>query len=390
MKVSLPQHAGQSPLSVTRARQAGHSGGSAVSSPSRKLARRPCARRARREGRTVAVVSIGGKANSSARPRESGAPVLYCLVGKRLDSRFRGNPRKTRRLSMSDPLVFDRALLRKRRERALRLGPETFLIDRVAADLGERLGAVLRQFDTAVDLGTPTDAVRSALAGNAAVGTLIGARGLPNADVVVDEEALPFRDGSLDLVVSALALQFVNDMPGTLIQIRRALKPDGLFLAALLGGETLAELRQAFAAAETEIEGGVSPRVAPFADLREMGALLQRAGFTLPVTDAERLTVRYSSPFILMSELRRMGVTNIMTERRRTPLRRATLKRMAEIYIHRFADPDGKIRATFELVWLSGWAPHESQQKPLRPGSARARLADALGVREIGTGEKPN
>jgi SAM-dependent methyltransferase len=287
-----------------------------------------------------------------------------------------------------NPNVFDRALLRRRRERARALGPETFLIDRVAADLAERLGAVLRQFDVAVDLGTPGDAVRDALAGNAAIGRLITASPLPDGDVVADEEALPFREGSLDLVVSALALQFVNDLPGALIQIRRALKPDGLFLAALLGGDTLTELRQAFAEAEAEIEGGVSPRVAPFADVREMGALLQRAGFALPVTDVERLTVRYSTPLILMGELRRMGATNVLTERRRTPLRRATLKRMADIYARRFADPDGKVRATFEIIWLSGWAPHESQQKPLRPGSAQARLADALGTKEIGMGEK--
>ena len=288
----------------------------------------------------------------------------------------------------ASPLVFDRALLRRRRLLARALGPETFLIDRVAADLSERLGAVLRQFDLAVDLGTPSDAVRVALAGDAYIGTVIAACRLPGADVVADEEALPFRDGSLDLVVSALALQFVNDLPGALIQIRRALKPDGLFLAAMPGGDTLTELRQAFAAAETEMEGGVSPHVAPFTDVREMGALLQRAGFALPVTDVERLTVRYSSPFILMSELRRMGATNVLAERRRTPLRRATLARMAEIYAQRFADRDGRIRATFEVIWLSGWAPHESQQKPLRPGSAQARLADALGTREIGTGEK--
>src|SRR5438270_439155 len=289
---------------------------------------------------------------------------------------------------MSNPIVFDRALLRRRRERARALGPETFLIDRVAADLAERFGAVLRQFELAVDLGTPTDAVRAALVGNASIGRLIAAGPLPEGDIVADEEALPFRDGSLDLLVSALALQFVNDLPGTLIQVRRALKPDGLFLASMLGGDTLTELRQAFAAAEAEIEGGVSPRVAPFTDVRAMAALLQRAGFALPVTDVERLTVRYSSPFILLGELRRMGATNVLTERRRTPLRRATLKRMADIYAQRFADPDGKIRATFEIIWLSGWAPHESQQKPLRPGSAQARLADALGTKEIGTGEK--
>jgi SAM-dependent methyltransferase len=292
-----------------------------------------------------------------------------------------------------NPIIFDRALLRARRRRACALGPETFLLDRVAADLDERLSAVLRQFDVAVDLGTPTDAVRAAFTGLASIGMLIAANPDVTAQdapaVAADEEALPFRDGSLDLVVSALALQSVNDLPGALIQIRRALKPDGLFLAAMLGGDTLTELRQSFAEAEAEIEGGVSPHVAPFTDVREMGALLQRAGLALPVTDVDRLTVRYSSAFTLMTELRRMGATNALTERRRTPLRRATLLRMAEIYAKRFADSDGKIRATFEIVWLSGWVPHESQQKPLRPGSAQSRLADALGTREIGTGEKP-
>jgi SAM-dependent methyltransferase len=285
---------------------------------------------------------------------------------------------------------FDRMLLRTRRRRANALGPETFLLDRVASDLAERLDAVLREFSVAVDLGTPTDAVRLALADKKNIGALVAAATPPreNLAVVADEEALPFRDASLDLVVSALSLQFVNDLPGALIQIRRALKPDGLFLAAMLGGETLTELRQAFAEAETEIEGGISPHVAPFADVRELGALLQRAGFALPVTDVDRLTVRYASPFALMADLRRMGATNALTERRRMPLRRATLARMAQIYAGRFADPDGRIRATFEIVWLSGWAPHESQQKPLRPGSAKTRLADALGVREIGTGEK--
>jgi SAM-dependent methyltransferase len=290
----------------------------------------------------------------------------------------------------NNPIVFDRALLRRRRERARALGPETFLLERVAADLVERLGAVLRRFDVAADLGTPGDALRHELLDSASIGTLIGASLLPDegVSVVADEENLPFRDGALDLVVSALALQFVNDLPGALIQIRRALKPDGLFLAAMLGGDTLSELRQAFAEAEAEIEGGVSPHVAPFTDVREMGALLQRAGLALPVTDVDRLTVRYSSPFILMGELRRMGATNVLTERRRTPLRRATLKRMAEIYAQRFADSDGRIRATFEIIWLSGWAPHESQQQPLRPGSAKTRLADALGTLEIKTDDK--
>lgn len=295
------------------------------------------------------------------------------------------------------PLIFDRALIRRRRRRANALGAATFLLDRAAADLGDRLGAVLRRFDVAVDLGTPGTAVHEVLARQGSVGTIVSVRppGAPaeaasaaSTVVVADEEALPFRDGALDLVVSALALQFVNDLPGTLIQIRRALKPDGLFVAALIGGETLTELRQAFAAAESEIEGGASPRVAPFADVRELGALLQRAGFALPVTDADRVCVRYDSALALMHDLRRMAATNTLVERRRAPLRRATLIRMAEIYKERFADPDGRLRATFDIVWLSGWAPHPSQQQPLRPGSAKARLADALGTREMSAGDK--
>jgi SAM-dependent methyltransferase len=293
------------------------------------------------------------------------------------------------------PIIFDRALLRTRRRRAAAFGAATFLVDRIAEDFADRLATVLRRFAYALDLGTPTDAVRRALAASGKVDNIIAVDVLADPAsvgaglaVAADEEALAFRDGSLDLVVSALALQYVNDLPGTLIQVRRALKPDGLFLAALAGGETLAELREAFAAAEAEIEGGVSPRIAPFADLRELGALLQRAGFALPVTDVDRLTVRYASPFALMQELRRMGATNALIERRRRPLRRATLARMAQIYRERFSDPDGRIRATFEIVWLSGWAPHESQQQPLRPGSAQRRLADALGTEEIPAGEK--
>jgi SAM-dependent methyltransferase len=292
-----------------------------------------------------------------------------------------------------NPMIFDRALLRRRRQRAAALGPATFLLDRVADDLAERLATVLRRFDLAVDLGTPGEAVRNALARLESVGRIVAADVMPDAArgeifVGADEEALPFADATLDLVVSALALQFVNDLPGVLVQIRRALKPDGLLLAALLGGETLTELRQSFAEAESDIEGGVSPRVAPFADLRDLGALLQRAGFALPVTDVDRVTVRYDSVFGLMHDLRRMGATNALLARRRTPLKRATLQRMAEIYAERFADDDGRLRATFEIIWLSGWAPHPDQQQPLKPGSAKARLADALGTREISTGEK--
>jgi SAM-dependent methyltransferase len=293
----------------------------------------------------------------------------------------------------TSPVIFDRALLRARRRRAAALGPVTFLIERVAEEFADRLGAVMRRFELAADIGTPTGAVRTALEKLGSVGRIIGSRAdlvEQQKSVAADEEALPFRDASLDLIVSGLALQFVNDLPGVLVQIRRALKPDGLFLAALLGGETLTELRQSFAAAESEVEGGVSPRVAPFADLRELGALLQRAGFALPVTDVDRVTVRYDTVFGLMHDLRRMGAANALFARRRTPLRRATLQRMAEIYAERFADGDGRLRATFEIVWLSGWAPHPDQQKPLQPGSAKTRLADALGTREISAGEKPD
>ncbi len=292
-------------------------------------------------------------------------------------------------------MIFDRALIRLRRRRAAALGPAAFLLDRVADDLADRLAAVLRRFDLAVDLATPGEAVRAALARLGSIGTIIAADAAPERGatrahklVVADEEALPFRDGALDLVVSALALQFVNDLPGVLVQIRRALKPDGLFLAALIGGATLTELRHAFAAAESEVEGGISPRIAPFADLRDLGALLQRAGFALPVADADTVTVRYDSAFALMHDLRRMGATNALVARRRTPLKRATLMRMAQIYAQRFADADGRVRATFEIVWLSGWAPHPRQQQPLKPGSAKARLADALGTRELPAGEK--
>ena len=294
----------------------------------------------------------------------------------------------------TNPTIFDRHLLRARQRRARSRGPAMFLLEHVAADLAERLAAVLRRFDVAVDLGTPSDALRRALAENDTIATLIAAEPAAAAldgaypRVAADEEALPFADGSLDLVVSALALQWVNDLPGALIQIRRALKPDGLLLAAMLGGDSLMELREAFASAESEMEGGLSPRVAPFADLRELGALMQRAGFALPVVDSDRLTVRYDSAFALMRDLRAMGATNVLAERRRTPLKRATLMRMAAIYAERFSDADNRVRATFEIAWLSGWSPHASQQKPLKPGSAAQRLADALGAKEIPAGDK--
>jgi SAM-dependent methyltransferase len=294
---------------------------------------------------------------------------------------------------MSAPLVFDRALVRRRLARAMRRGYADFLLRRAIEDLDERLGTVLRRFPLAADIATPTPLLAERLGASERIGDVI--RIAPVAELpgsgltlVGDAEALPFAPERFDLAVSLLALHSVNDLPGALIQIRRALKPDGLFVGCLLGGATLSELRQAFTEAEAEKEGGVSPRVAPFADVRDLGGLLQRAGFALPVTDIEPLTVRYPDPFALFRDLRAMGLTNALAARRRTPLRRATLMRAAELYAQRFADPDGRLRATFELAWLSGWAPHASQQRPLAPGSAKTRLADALGTSEHSAGEK--
>ena len=280
--------------------------------------------------------------------------------------------------------VFDPQALAQRRQRARALGPETFLLDRVAEDLVDRLMAVKRSFGTAADLGTPTPVLREALSANGMVEryAAFGPAERGDVDVVTDPEILPFAPASLDLVVSALALQSVNDLPGVLAQIRRALKPDGLLLAGFLGGGTLSELREAFAIAESDTLGGISPRVAPFVDLRDLGGLLQRAGLALPVTDVDRVVVRYGDPLALLHDLRRMGAANPLTDRRRAPLLKKTLVRLFEVYAERFADPDGRLRATFEIVWISGWAPHESQQKPLRPGSAKTRLADALNVPE--------
>jgi SAM-dependent methyltransferase len=269
------------------------------------------------------------------------------------------------------PALFDRDLLRVRLRRAQKRGPATFLLDRVAEDLTDRLNAVLREFKDVAEVGSPGDRIGSALAGRFDRYAQVD---LPEQE----SEPLALEAQSLDLVLSVLAFQFVNDLPGVLAQIRRALRPDGLLMAAMIGGDTLTELRQSFAAAEAELEGGISPRVAPFADLRDVGALLQRAGLALPVTDVDRIVVRYDNAFGLMHDLRRMAATNILVERRRMPTRRATMLRMAEIYQQRFADPDGRIRATFDIIWLSGWAPHESQPKPLQPGSAKASLEQAV------------
>lgn len=298
---------------------------------------------------------------------------------------------------MSDtPQIFDRHLLMRRRNRAAAsASAHDFLLERVAEDIAGRLDAIRRQFPLALNLGAYHGLLGRRLRRVPGIELVIDAEPAPallaqcdGPRLRADDATLPFADQSLDLVVSGLALQFVDDLPGTLIQIRRALKPDGLLLAALLGGSTLHELRTALLVAEEEMEGGASPRVAPFADVRDLGALLQRAQFALPVTDSDVVTVTYPHPLALMRDLRAMGATNMLCARKRTPLRRSTLERALEVYAGRFGLKDGRIPATFELITLTGWAPHESQQKPLLPGSAKASLAEALGTNEQSAGEK--
>jgi NADH dehydrogenase [ubiquinone] 1 alpha subcomplex assembly factor 5 len=288
------------------------------------------------------------------------------------------------------PQIFDRALLAQRRNRVAADAPaHGFLLDRVAEDIGERLAIVQRTLPRAANIGAANGTLSRRIAGLAGVAEIIDVDRSPrlldqcgNLRVVADEEALPFAAQSLDLVVSGLALQLVNDLPGALIQIRRALKPDGLLLAALLGGATLSELRQSWLIAEAEISGGASPRVAPFADVRDLGALLQRAGFALPVVDSETVTVTYATPLDAMRDIKAMGASNMLIARRRQPVTRGLLMRACEIYADRYALPNGRIPASFEILTLTAWAPDASQPQPLRPGSAKTRLADALGVPE--------
>jgi SAM-dependent methyltransferase len=298
---------------------------------------------------------------------------------------------------MPSPHLFDRALHRLRLQRAAR-GYADFLKRRAADDLAARLAAVNRAFPLAADLGARTGVFARALEASEAagkVGRLIQADLSPamlaragGVRVVADEARLPFAPESLDLIVSALSLHWVGDLVGTLVQIRRTLKADGLFLGALLGGATLTELRRCLMEADSELGGGAGPRVSPFLDAFDGGALLQRAGFALPVVDTDQVVVRYDHPLALMADLRAMGETNVLLERPAAPLTRGVLARAGELYAERFAGPDGRIAATFEIVTLTGWAPHPDQQRPLAPGSARMRLADALGVVERPAGEK--
>lgn len=279
-------------------------------------------------------------------------------------------------------IVFDRLQIKQQRERAAHHKESFFLFDWAMDQIMDRLAVVTRPFDKRLQIGARGKKMDGAIIMDMAAGH--------NASLIADEEFLPFGPNTFDLAISALSLQTVNDLPGALLQIRKCLKPDGLFLAAILGGESLHELRDCLARAEMEITGGMSPRIAPFADKPQMGALLQRAGFSLPVVDSDIVTVTYECIFSLMKDLRQMGEGNAIAERMKKISRRDLFVRAGELYKENHAEADGRIRASFEIIFLHGWAPAESQQKPLRPGSATTRLADALGTAEIGAGEKPH
>ncbi len=292
----------------------------------------------------------------------------------------------------SVPILFDRALVLARKQRAaarLRDVPAAawpdFLLARVADDLEERLAIVRRDFASAANVGAWHGLLSRRLRALPNVARMVDVEAAPRLAalcdgdaMVADDEMLPFAPESLDLIVSGLSLHLVNDLPGVLAQMRRALKPDGLLLASFFGGETLTELRQSWLQAEAELSGGASPRVAPFADVRAVGSLLQRAGFALPVVDADVARVTYATPLHLMRELRAMAGSNMLADRARTPVSRRLLLRACEVYGERFGLAGSRVPATFEIVTVTAWVPHESQPKPLRPGSARMRLEDAV------------
>lgn len=286
--------------------------------------------------------------------------------------------------------LFDLDLVSANRRRALATGDDKagFLLDIAARELAERLALVERRFEVAAELhGATGIAAREAMATGKVdrmirVETDTAFTSAGDELVVSPLETVPLDPQSVNLILSPLVLHLTNDTPGILVQMRRALKPDGLLLAAIPAAGTLSELRDVLLAAEAEMAGGAHPRVIPFADLRDIGALLQRAGFALPVVDAQTYTVRYDSILPLMRDLKGMGMANPLLGRSRRPANRAYFIRAAELYAERYSDPDGRIRATFSFVYVSGWAPHESQQKPLKPGSAKMRLADALAMRD--------
>jgi SAM-dependent methyltransferase len=276
----------------------------------------------------------------------------------------------------STPNIFDRQLLRRRLQRLKHLEIPDFLLFRTAEDLTDRLLTIKRSFKRSLDL--------SLFVKSYSVAVCASGRNMPitanliSGDVIADEEKLPFKTGAFDLIVSGLSLQWTNDLPGSLKQIRQLLSPDGFFIACLTGGSSLIELRTVFAQAEEEITGGVSPRVFPFVEIKDVGHLLQRAGFALPVADVDSFTIRYDSLLDLIIDLKKMGAGNILSQRSRKPMRRDILQRASEIYAEKFSDTDGRIRVSFEIIWLAGWAPHESQQQPAKPGSGQFSLEKSI------------
>jgi NADH dehydrogenase [ubiquinone] 1 alpha subcomplex assembly factor 5 len=281
--------------------------------------------------------------------------------------------------------VFNSALIAGRRMRFFKSNPaeHDFLFRWTFDQMVDRLRDINRDFPLCLKIGA-----RGTLPAISSIGKTITTNSFAiNSEICADAEFLPFAPGTFDLTLSALDFHTINDLPGTLIQIRQSLKPDGLLMAAMAGDDTLMELKDSLMRAELEIKGGVSPRIFPFADKRQMGALLQRAGYALPVVDSERVTVTYKTMFDLIRDLRAMGETNALLRRNKSWPGRELFLRAAEHYAQNHADPDGRIRATFNIIFITGWAPHESQQKPLKPGSAKTRLADALDAREIKTGD---
>ena len=288
--------------------------------------------------------------------------------------------------------LFDRQLLQKRRQRALHQSGASkcdYLLKYVIQDIIDRVSIIERDFPLALCYGCHTDELSKSLSKLHKVGSVISsdslfdiAQSLPSPNLVADEEFFPFADNSFDLIVSPLNLQWINDLPGTLTQILKGLKPDGVFIAATLGQESLWQLRQTLLQAEEELLGGASPRVAPFADIRDLGHLLQRAGFTLPVTDRDVLKVTYPSTSKLMHEIRQMGATNNLVNRSKKTVKRTLFQRLEQLYHQQFAQEQGRVTATFEVIYLIGWAPHPDQQKPLRPGSGKISLTDIFEKKE--------
>lgn len=282
--------------------------------------------------------------------------------------------------------IFNRHSLCHHRDRAAaNIDEFDFLFAESAERLADRLDDVKRSFPLTLDLGSHGGVMGRLLKGRGGIETFIESDLSPKMatrsgeySVAADEEFLPFADGTFDLIISNLSLHWVNDLPGAMIQIRRALKPDGLFLATMFGTETLHELRDSLALAESKIEGGLSPRISPYSDLQTLGGLLQRAGFSLPVTDSDVINVSYPNPFKLMTDLRGMGETNNVNERRTSFTRRATIMSAADFYTQNYTDENDRVPATFQVITLTGWSPDETQPKPLKPGSGQTSLTDVF------------